>query len=693
MTAKLPVSAKSAGSSSIFGEPDLVLVVAGLLQLCVAVYAMRLNRVFGPARVGWSLFAAFLLLAVLHLVQAVTQPTLAVGVQLDYEVVYALISLLLLTGMAHLHGVLRQQQNVLREQECRKQLEEQLRNHLEEEVQKKTVHLNQAIEELQSEIEMRKKAESQVREQARLLDLAHDAIIVQDLDGAIQYWNRGAERIHGWTAAEAVGRHINEMLLLEPASYRAARAVVRQTGYWEGEVAASTKAGQKILLQENWTLVLDAQEEPASIMVISSDVTEKRRLQTQTLRLQRLESIGTLAGGIAHDLNNMLTPLLMSVQVLQKKISTDDEGKMLAALQTNVLRGARLVKQILTFGRGVKGERMAVSPGRVVQELEQLVRDTFPKSVQLEVRLPKLPWTITGDATQIHQVLLNLCVNARDAMSGGGKITIEVENIELDANYARRNVEARPGAYVLIKVADNGMGIPKAIQSRIFEPFFTTKESGQGTGLGLSTSYTITKNHGGFITCYSEPGNGSAFKVYLPAEPGALSPATGPTEQSDLPRGRNELVLIVDDEPMIREFALTTLESFGYRILTAADGAEGVAVYRAHQEEIAVVIMDMWMPVMDGPAAVRALKAIDPRILIIGTSGLGRISSEKMDAGLADFIAKPYTTGSLLRGLDRVLHPASPVATASALAAPIPLPAPAVATPHDQLAVAEKAFR
>ncbi len=687
-------SAKAASHPSAFGGLDVILGIAGLLQLCVAAYAIRLNRLYGMARVGWSLFAALALLAVLHLTQAVTQPQVTVGIKLDFEVVYALISLLLLTGMVHLHAVLRQQEHARQEQARREELEAQLRSRLEQEVEKKTAHLKRAIDDLQLEIEMRKKAEAQVREQARLLDLAHDAISVHDLAGTILYWNKGAERIHGWTATEAVGRQFNELLGLESAGYRTAREVVRQTGYWAGDAAASTKHGQKILLQENWTLVQDEQGNPGSVMVISADVTEKRRLQTQTLRLQRMESIGTLAGGIAHDLNNMLTPLLMSVQVLQTKIGTESEKQLLATLQSNVLRGARLVKQILTFGRGVKGDRAIVEPARVIEELRQLILDTFPKSLELDVRLPDRSWAITGDATQIHQVLLNLCVNARDAMPAGGRLMIDVENVKLDTTYASRNVEARPGPYVMIKVTDNGMGIPRAIQARIFEPFFTTKENGKGSGLGLSTCFTIVKNHGGFITCYSEPGNGSAFKVYLPAEIGVVPAAPGPTAPADLPKGRNELVLVVDDEQVIREFAQITLECFGYRILTAADGAQAVSVYKAHQEEIAAVLMDMWMPVMDGPAAVRALKAFDANVVIIGTSGLGEIGDEKLGTGLAHFIPKPYTADSLLLGLDKVLHQPNPVVVTIAPAAPTPaVPAPDVAAPRDRLAVAENSER
>ena len=665
LAAAAAATARAAGPAVPHGSAGLVILIAGGLQLCVAGYAIRLNRLFGTARVGWSLFWAFLLLALLHLIQSVCQPAVHTVFQIDLEFVYALISLLLLTGMAHLHSVMREQQHVLQEQEHRKKLEQQMREELESEVQKKTAHLKRAVDTLRMEIAVREKAELQIREQARLLDLAHDGISVQDLEGRVLYWNRGAEDIYGWTAQEAAGRKLFELLSVETHAYEAARRLAMETGRWEGETSLTAKSGKKVLVEEDWAMVFDPEGNPKSIMIISADITEKRRLENQALRLQRLESIGTLASGIAHDLNNVLTPLLLSVQMLQNKITTDEEKQLLDTLQGNVLRGARLVKQILTFGRGVKGERAVVNPVKVLQEIRQLIVDTFPKTVEFESHVAPGLWTVMGDPTQIHQVLLNLCVNARDAMPHGGQIFISLENATLDANFAERNLEAKPGPYVLIKVADTGSGIPKAIQSKIFEPFFTTKEQGKGTGLGLSTCFTIVKSHGGFINCYSEPGNGTAFKVYLPANVN-LKAAERPAAPASLPQGRGEVVLVVDDEQVIREFAQITLECFGYRVLTAADGAEAVSVYKGQPREIAVVLMDMWMPVMDGPAAVEALKAFDPRVRIIGTSGLACVAGEAKGPGLVAFVPKPYTADSLLRAVDQVLRPTAREAQAPA---------------------------
>lgn len=629
--------------------PAYIVGTALLFQLVVAAYAMRLTRLFGTAKVGWSLFCAFLFLALLHAFQAVTEFNAAAQFEIKIEVVYALVSLLLLIGLVHMETMLKHR--LWAESEERRMMAK-----LETEVAKKTEHLTRAIEELHNEIEERIRVEERVREQAKLLDSSHDAIIVQDLDYRIQYWNKGAENIYGWTAKEAIGRKYAELLSVEILACKGASEIARTKGHWEGEASLRTKDGRKVLVEEAWTLVYDSQGHPKSIMVVSADVTEKRELEARTLRAQRLESIGTLAGGIAHDLNNVLTPVLVSVQLLREKMVTDDEKELLDALKSNVLRGARLVKQILTFGRGVKGDRAVVKPAVLLQEIKQFILETFPKSMVLNVGISDNLWPVLGDATQLHQVLLNLCVNARDAMPDGGKLSINMENVMLDEKYAERNLGAVAGPYVLIKVADTGMGIPKAIQNRIFEPFFTTKPLGKGTGLGLSTCFSIVKSHGGFINCYSEPGNGTAFNVYLPANLAKSDVEKQPAPILSLPRGSGELVLVVDDEEIIRDFTQITLESQGYRTLVAGNGEEAIACYKQHRQEVAVVLMDMSMPIMDGPAAVRELKVINPDILIIGTSGLAAVDGERTARHLAHFVSKPYTADLLFQVLDKVLH-------------------------------------
>ena len=423
-----------------------------------------------------------------------------------------------------------------------------------------------------------------------------------------------------------------------------------------GEFHFVSTFGKEVWLESHFSHFVQHGE--SHLLHIFSDVTEKKKLEAQFLRSQRMESIGTLAGGIAHDLNNVLTPLLFAVQALKDKVSDEAGRQMLDILETNVRRGASLVKQVLIFGRGIKGERITVQPRHIGREIEHIVRETFPKSLKFESHCPAGLWTITGDPTQIEQVLLNLCVNARDAMPGGGKLSLRLENTVLDENHAAANLEARPGRHVVISVTDTGAGMTREIQDRIFEPFFTTKEPGKGTGLGLSTTLAIVKSHGGFINCYSEPGKGSVFKVYLPASPDVAVETQSPAHQSSLPRGHNELVLVVDDEEPIRNLAQTMLERFGYRVLLAANGAEAVKLYNSRRNEIALVITDMAMPVMDGPATIAALQAINPNVKVIGSSGLDMNdgAAGAVNTGLKHFMPKPYTAETMLTTLLQVLR-------------------------------------
>jgi PAS domain S-box-containing protein len=627
--------------------------VTGALLFSVAGYALRLNRIFGMARVGWSLFWAFSLLALLHLFQSMELFNTGAPLGVEIDVMYSLISLLLLTGMVHIETLLKER--LRREQE-----EERLRSGLESQVKQKTAHLTRAIEEMQSEFNERKKAETQIGEQARLLELAHDAIVVNDMDGRVLYWNKSAERIYGWTAAEAVGRKTEELLpkdMFNALKYEEARTAISETGNWRGEFTTRTKTGEEVTVETRWTLVRDDQGTPKSILGINTDITEKKIFETQFLRAQRMEGIGALAGGIAHDLNNILAPLLVSVQVLKEKVTDPDGKRLLESLEVNVKRGASLVKQVLTFGRGAEGERIPLNPKHIAREIKQFVQETFPKSVEFDLHCPADLWTITGNVTQLHQVLLNLCVNARDAMPGGGKLSVKMENMMVDQTYAAKKLEARPGPYVVITVADTGTGIPKEIQEKIFDPFFTTKEIGKGTGLGLSTTLAIVKSHDGFIICHSEPDKGAVFKVYFPAH---RTPALEILEEADsrLPRGNDELVLVVDDEESILDTVQNVLKRFGYRVLLAKDGVEAVALYSRRQKEVRAVITDMVMPIMDGPATVIALKAINPNVKVIGSSGLASQdgAAKAKEAGIRHFIPKPYTTGIILNTLHDVLQ-------------------------------------
>lgn len=510
---------------------------------------------------------------------------------------------------------------------------------------------------IRSDITERKRGEEQIREQAALLDQAQDAILVRDLNHNILFWNKGAERIYGWSAREALGKNVHELLLKERSTqFEDARQAVLEEGEWSGEIRQFRRDGTEITVESRWTLVRDDKGAPTSILVINTDITDRKRMEAQFLRAQRMESIGTLAGGIAHDLNNVLSPILMAIDMLQLKTTDEASKKWLQVLRANAERGGDMVRQVLSFARGVEGERVALQPKHLIKEIAKILRETFPKSVEINFDLPGDLWIISADATQMHQVLMNLCVNARDAMPEGGSISIKAENTVVDSNYARMHLEAKPGRFVLITVSDTGPGIALEIQSRIFEPFFTTKEMTKGTGLGLSTALTIVKSHGGFINVYSELFKGTQFSLYLPAldSPGTVQASA---LQTDLPLGNGELILVVDDEESIREITRGTLETFGYTVLTASDGTEAIALYADRKHEVAVVLTDMMMPFMDGPATIRALQKMNPEVRIIAASGLtaSHKTGEASLEGVKMFLSKPYTAERLLKALAAVL--------------------------------------
>jgi CheY-like chemotaxis protein len=370
-----------------------------------------------------------------------------------------------------------------------------------------------------------------------------------------------------------------------------------------------------------------------------------------------MESIGTMAGGIAHDLNNVLAPILMAIELLREGETDANRLELLATMEASAQRGADMVRQVLFFARGVEGQPVLVDPATVVRDVQRILRDALPKNIALELSMPKDLWKVKADATQLHQVLMNLCVNARDAMPEGGRLTLALDNAVVDEIYAGMNPQSKPGAYVMLKVADTGFGIPTELQERVFEPFFTTKEVGSGTGLGLSTVHTIIRGHGGFVNLYSEPGRGSEFRIYLPADASGSDIEGAIIESSPLPRGTGEWILVVDDEESIRDVTKRTLERFGYRVLVAVNGAEAISIFARKRGEIAVVLTDMAMPVMDGPATIHALRAIDPAVRIIGSSGLTAegLLVDSAGAGLQRFVPKPYTADVLLRAVREVI--------------------------------------
>jgi signal transduction histidine kinase/ActR/RegA family two-component response regulator len=412
------------------------------------------------------------------------------------------------------------------------------------------------------------------------------------------------------------------------------------------------------MVRSRWTLVRDELDAPQSILIINTDITEQKKIEEQFLRAQRLESIGTLASGVAHDLNNILVPILMAAPLLRGDLPEAEREKLLAIVESSAERGASIVKQVLTFARGADGDRVLLQPIYVVQEIAKIAEETFPKSMAIRTNYPENLWTVVADPTQLHQVLLNLCINARDAMPSGGTLTLSLENFEVDDHYAGMTPDAKAGPHVLLEVRDTGTGIPRETIDKIFDPFFTTKELGQGTGLGLSTAIGIVKSHDGFMQVYSEVGRGTTFKVFLPAN--ISERPTRTSEAAPLPPARGELLLIVDDEETILQVAKALLEDHGYRVLTAADATEALAIFALRMNEIDLVLTDLTMPFMDGVALIRTLQKMKPGVRIIASSGRGdqdERANELAQLNVRASLTKPYNKDKLLATLHAALTP------------------------------------
>ena len=486
---------------------------------------------------------------------------------------------------------------------------------------------------------------------------AMDAIITIDDQYRIVLFNRAAERMFQCEWREVLGGQLDRFIPLRFREmhhqhinhFGQTKVTQRQMGQIR-PLSGLRSNGEEFPIEASISQIqIDGRR---LFTVIIRDITEKKKLESQLLRAQRLESIGTLAGGIAHDLNNILSPILTATELLQMRATDESTLRLLGIIQANAVRGGEMIRQVLSFARGVEGDYAQLQPNHLIREIVKILTDIFPKNIEISFSLNPNLWYVHGDATQLHQVLMNLCVNARDAMPDGGTLRIEAENIEIDEHYARMNVEARPGRYVRLLVQDSGSGIPPEIIDKIFDPFFTTKKPGQGTGLGLSTAAGILRSHGGFVNVYSEQDKGTHFTIYLPASD-SQQPVVPQAVQTQLPAGKGELILVVDDEASIREVAKETLTTFGYNVITANDGTEAIALFAAHRDEVKVVITDMMMPCLDGPATIRALKELAPDLRVIATSGLkaNTREAEISELGVSGFLVKPYTAEMLLRTL------------------------------------------
>lgn len=506
------------------------------------------------------------------------------------------------------------------------------------------------------DITERKRAEERLKEQAALLDSANDAIYVHDFEDTVLYWNRGAERLYGWESREVVGHKIPDLLRQASGASSEPRRLLLEQDAWSGELTQTTKTGKSLTVFSRWTLLRDEQKQPIRILAINADLSEKKLLEAKFLRAQRLEAVGALASGIAHDLNNILAPVLMAAPLLRSEVKHADSRAMLDTIESCAQRGADIIKQLLTFARGEGGPRVLLALRHLLRDLQKIIRETFPRDIRSQVEIHKDLWPVIGDATQIHQALMNLCVNARDAMPEGGKLTIEAKNMIVDELFAAMVQDAKAGPYVSVRITDTGTGIAPEILDKVFEPFFTTKGPGKGTGLGLATVLGILRGHQGFIRVDSRVGRGTTFELYFPA---AREAVTAPImrREAALPRGQGELILVVDDEAALRESLCRLLQAYGYQVIVAADGAAGLAAFSQSREKVQVVLTDMMMPLMNGPAMIHALRSLDPSLSILGMSGLLELQGGKglEQVELSAVLAKPFTASELLRVLRAAL--------------------------------------
>lgn len=544
--------------------------------------------------------------------------------------------------------------------------------------------LGQVIDRVLHDVQVRRerrKGQKKQREREGLfrsvLENVSDLIVILDREGVIRYQSPSICRVFGYGPDQLIGR--SGLDYLHPDEHSAAIETLTHPEKKLRKVASincqvKAKDGSWLDLEGTATnLLLD----PAVRGIVCNlrDVTERRRTQRQLALAQRMESIGNLAGGIAHDLNNLLTPILVASEMLQEELPKADREILLHGLKNGAQRAAEVVHRLLSFARGMQTDRGIGRIVDLIRETEQLLRFGFPKSITIETTLPDSVWPVRIGATEFVQLLMNLCVNARDAMPDGGKLCLSVENMTVQPRDARSRPETHthtdghtrkdahtrpdvlPGRYVVLNVVDSGVGITRDVQQRMFDPYFTTKGDAGGTGLGLSTTLEILKNHGGLIQVDSEVGVGTRFAVYIPAVASPETTATDPNVRS-VPTGQGELILVIENKASVREVFKETLEAHNYQVVTASDGAIGLLLYRDHAQDIDLVIVELTTPILDDQATITAIRDVNPHARIILHAGVvSKCNLPHLDPHAADvLLQQQWTPNELLYSVYDLLH-------------------------------------
>jgi PAS domain S-box-containing protein len=529
-------------------------------------------------------------------------------------------------------------------------------------VKAKTAELSLANQELRAEIAERKLAEEALRESEEryrtVLEANPDPVVVYDIEDKVVYFNPAFTDVFGWTLEERLGKKLDGFVPEAnwPETQMMIDKVLAGESFSTIESFRYTKDGDIIPVSISGAVHRDGEGNPVGSVINLRDVTERKKLESQLQQAQKMEAVGTLAGGVAHDFNNLLQAVQGYAELALMGKREDEPGyREVQEIVRAARRGGELTQQLLAFSRKAESNLRPTDLNHEVQNIKRLLERTIPKMIDIELDLQENLKAVNADPAQIEQILMNLAVNAKDAMSEEGKLTIATRKVTVDETYCRTHTDAKPGEYVLLSITDTGYGIAEETMDRIFEPFYTTKGVGEGTGLGLAMVYGIVKNHGGYVMCSSEPGAGATFEIYLPAIEKIVESIDD--EVIEPPQGGGETILLVDDEDFIRELGKEMLERFGYNLLTANNGEGALEVYRQRNGEIDLVILDLIMPGMGGKRCLEELLEIDSQVRVVIASGysFNVLTKEAPKAGVSGFINKPYDMRQMLKVVRGVL--------------------------------------
>jgi two-component system, cell cycle sensor histidine kinase and response regulator CckA len=465
------------------------------------------------------------------------------------------------------------------------------------------------------DITARKQAEETIREQAKLLDQAQDAILVLDLDKHVRYWNKGAERMYGYSSVEVMGRNVMEFLCDENSlkDFQDVYECTLQNADWSGELHQIKQNGEAIISDCRWTLVRNANGDTTGILQVCTDVSERKRLELRFLQAQRMESIGMFASGIVHDLNNVFSPILFGVNVLKRRLHDPRSRRLLRNIESSVKYGTEMAHQVLSFVKGAQGVHRKLDPRKIIKDVTRHLENIIPNNIHVHTRISENIFSMMGDETQLHQLLINLSANARDAMPQGGELTLTVENAFVSKEMAEEYSHASEGKYIVFSISDTGTGIIPSDMHKIFEPFYTTKDLGKGTGLGLSVSIGIVKGHHGFITVESTKDKGSTFHVFLPAVVAIMASSQETENQTD---ANQSMIYVAHSEDDYNEDLFDGLEDDGYEPLFTVGKMQVRETLLQNLGKAQVILFDGFL-LEETPAVMRDVLKLEPKAKLI----------------------------------------------------------------------------